>query len=96
MQKFWYQTGKQKCKQLTLTCLKPFDDENLNKNITLEDSNTDDEREDWMFMSELNVENITECNHSIVPPDGYWHDALHFFSKDVVGAMPNGISRLEL
>ena len=81
---------------------------NLNENITHEDSNTDDEREEWMFMAELNVENITECNHSIIPPDGYWHEALQFFSKDVVGTMPtwifrqkikimhNGISRLEL
>ena len=75
------------------TYSKPFNDEKLNENTTLQDSNTDDEREEWMFMAELNVENITECNHSVIPPDGYWHEALQFFSKDVVGAMPTWIFR---
>lgn len=41
-----------------------------------------------MFMAELNVAKITEFNHSIIPPDAYWHKALQFFSKDVVDAMP--------
>lgn len=79
--------------QAVNTYLKPFDHENLNENISLEDGNTDDEREEWMFMAELNVENITEFNHSIIPPDGYWQEALQFFSKDVVDAMPRWISR---
>lgn len=74
--------------QAVNTYLKPFDDENFNENIALEDGNTNDEREDWMFMAELNVAKITEFNHFIIPPDGYWHKALQFFSKDVVDAMP--------
>lgn len=56
-------------------------DENLNESINLEDCNTDDEREKWMFMAELNVEKFTDFNHSIIPQDGYWHKALQFFSK---------------
>ena len=79
--------------QAVNTYLKPFDDENLDENITLEDGNTDNEREEWMFMAELNVEKVTEFNHSIVPPDGYWHEALQFFTKDVVNAMPTWIFR---
>ena len=73
--------------------LKPFDDENLDENITLEDGNTDDEREEWMFMAELNVEKIAEFNHSIIPPDGYWHEAPQFFSKNVVDTMSTWIFR---
>lgn len=46
-----------------------------------------------MFMAELNVAKITEFNHSIIPPDAYWHKALQFFSKDVVDAMPTQIFR---
>ena len=42
--------------QAVKTYFKSLDDEILNENITLEDCNTDDEREDWMFMAELNVE----------------------------------------
>ena len=63
---------------------------NLNENITHEDSNTDDEREEWMFMAELNVENITECNHSIIPPDGYWHEALQFSARMWLVQCPHG------
>ena len=74
--------------QAVNTYLKPFDDENLDENITL-----DDEREEWMIMAELNVQKTAEFNHSIIPLDGYWHEALQFFSKNVVDAMPTWIFR---
>lgn len=56
--------------------LKLFDDENLNENIIFEDGNIDDEREEWMFMVELNVEKIIEFNYFIIFLDGYWYEVL--------------------
>lgn len=72
---------------------KPFDDQNFDENLILEDSNNDEEREEWMFIAELNVEQISEFENSIIPPDGYWHEALQYFSKDAVEAMPTWINR---
>ena len=41
------------------------------------------------------LKKITEINHSIIPQEGYWHEALHIFSKDVVDAIPTWIFRQE-
>ena len=70
--------------ELKLTALKAA--------INLENENgdteiTEEEKEEWMFMSELNIQELgtsTEYN-SVLAPEGYWHNVSdHFDDVDLL------------
>ena len=66
----------------------------LKESIKLETDNfttendEEEEKEEWMLMSELNIQNITnDAQSSVLAPEGYWHNVTEHFDEEQLNSV---------
>ena len=48
----------------------------------------EEEKEEWMLMSELNIQNITnDAQSSVLAPEGYWHNVTERFDEEQLNSV---------
>ena len=74
--------------------------ENLKTSVKLQnedletEANIEEEKEEWMFMSELNIQDIGGNNDEshVIVPDGYWHKVHEHFKEDELNSMASWLN----
>lgn len=70
------------------TYIKPSDEDSIP-----EHNDSEEEKEEWMLMSQLIVETADkECPQSIPAPPGYWHDVHQYFTSEEIDSMPTWLN----
>lgn len=60
-----------------------------------ETPDSDEEKEEWMLMAELNFQVENEHAQSLIPPEEYWSDQRNNYSAKQIGEMPSWIAEMK-
>lgn len=62
------------------------------ENLTSLDDNIEEEKEEWMLMAELHIQEKKDFEQLLIPPCSYWQEAKKLFSTEEIGIMPTWVT----
>ena len=65
------------------------------ENLTLLHHNNQEEKEEWMLMAELHIQDKKDFEQLLITPCSYWQEARKHFSTEEIGTMPTWIKTMK-
>ena len=64
-------------------------------NLTSLDDNNHEEKEEWILMAELSIQDKKDFEQLIIPPCSYWQEAKKHFSSEEIGTIPTWVTTMK-